>query len=219
MDLDGTSSPAKTLDAIGAHAAASSASSGTATPQPSSHKEAPLPNPAALPEHEAYLSLLVLLVLLDRAVASKDPSELQTGFDLSTRLTGDYLALQNRRSLDPLAAKIWFYHSRFAELLEAGSPSPSSTSVWDAIRPALLAAHRTATLRRDEDTQATVLNLLVRNYLGHDLWDQADRLVGKSEFPEFGMGSSVGVGGHVPAGQVARWLYYIGARETWVHQS
>jgi 26S proteasome regulatory subunit N3 len=30
----------------------------------------------------------------------------------------------------------------------------------------LLAAYRTASLRHDDETQATVLNLLLRNYLG-----------------------------------------------------
>lgn len=202
MEVDG---PGKTLEAIGNQATA--AASSAPTPKDAS----PLPDPNALPEHETFLSLLTILLLLDHATsASNDVGLLAKAFDLSTRLTTDYLAHQNRRSLDSLAAKVWFYHSRLAELLETTS-ADRHAGAWDAIRPSLLAAHRTATLRRDEDTQATALNLLVRNYLGHDLWDQADRLVGKSEFPEFGMGSSVGVVGHVPPGQVARWLYYIGS--------
>ncbi|KAH9461866.1 hypothetical protein Pst134EB_005783 [Puccinia striiformis f. sp. tritici] len=55
-----------------------------------------------------------------------------------------------------------------------------------------MSAHRTARLRRDEDT---------------------DRLVSKTEFPDFGKTeASVGAGGMVPTGQVARWLYYLAIR-------
>ena len=63
----------------------------------------------------------------------------------------------------------------------------------------LLAAHRTATLRHDEDLQSTLINLLLRNYFNHNLLDQADKLVSKSTFPE-----SAG------NAQLARYLYYLG---------
>lgn len=65
---------------------------------------------------------------------------------------------------------------------------------------ALLAAQRTAALRRDDDLQATLLPLLLRNYLEHNLYDQADRLVSKTSFPE----------GTAANAQLARWYYYIG---------
>ena len=63
----------------------------------------------------------------------------------------------------------------------------------------LLAAQRTATLRRDDDCQATLLNLLLRNYLLCDLYDQADKLVSKSSFPESANNA-----------QYARYMYYLG---------
>jgi 26S proteasome regulatory subunit N3 len=68
----------------------------------------------------------------------------------------------------------------------------------------LLAAHRTATLRSDDESQAVLLNLLLRNYLHFNLYDQADKLIAKSTFPET-------VSGH----QLARYVYYIGASRIW----
>lgn len=166
----------------------------------------PLPDPSSQAEHETYLSLLVLILLISRGASN------QSGFELSHRLVTDFLPYHNRRSLDPLAAKIWFYHARFAELLEQDGSHPG---LWANLRSTLMSAHRTARLRRDEDSEATLLNLIVRNLLGHELWEQADRLVSKTEFPDFGKTeASVGAGGMVPTGQVARWLYYLGRIRT-----
>lgn len=166
----------------------------------------PLPDPSSQAEHETYLSLLVLILLISRGASN------QSGFELSHRLVTDFLPYHNRRSLDPLAAKIWFYHARFAELLEQDGSHPG---LWANLRSTLMSAHRTARLRRDEDCEATLLNLIVRNLLGHELWEQADRLVSKTEFPDFGKTeASVGAGGMVPTGQVARWLYYLGRIRT-----
>lgn len=62
-----------------------------------------------------------------------------------------------------------------------------------------LSAYRTATLRHDDETQATLLNLLLRNYFVHNLYDQADKLVSKSTFPE-----------KAGNNQAARYAYYLG---------
>ncbi len=64
----------------------------------------------------------------------------------------------------------------------------------------LLGAYRTATLRRDDETQATVLNLLLRNYLEHNLVDQAEKLVANSSVKESAISNN----------QFARYLYYQG---------
>lgn len=63
----------------------------------------------------------------------------------------------------------------------------------------LLTAQRLAALRHDDDLQATLLNLLLRNYFAFNLYDQADKLIAKTTFPE-------------TAGnpQLARWMYYVG---------
>ncbi|KAI9613454.1 hypothetical protein H4Q26_010058 [Puccinia striiformis f. sp. tritici PST-130] len=147
----------------------------------------PLPDPSSQAEHETYLSLLVIILLISRGAPNR------SGFELSHRLVTDFLPHHNRRSLDPLAAKIWFYHSRFAELLQQDGSHPG---LWANLRSSLMSAHRTARLRRDEDSEATLLNLIVRNLLAHELWEQADRLVSKTEFPDFGKTeASVGAGG------------------------
>lgn len=58
---------------------------------------------------------------------------------------------------------------------------------------------RTATLRHDADGQAVLLNLLLRNYLHFNLYDQAEKLVSKSLFPELANNN-----------EWARYLYYTG---------
>lgn len=58
---------------------------------------------------------------------------------------------------------------------------------------------RTATLRHDADGQAVLLNLLLRNYLHFNLYDQAEKLVSKSVFPELANNN-----------EWARYLYYTG---------
>jgi 26S proteasome regulatory subunit N3 len=62
-----------------------------------------------------------------------------------------------------------------------------------------LAAQRTASLRHDDDAQASLINRLLRNYIHYSLYDQADKLVSKTTFPQ-------------SAGnpQFARHHYYLG---------
>ncbi|KAJ3039464.1 26S proteasome non-ATPase regulatory subunit [Rhizophlyctis rosea] len=134
-----------------------------------------------LPEVEIYLSLLVLLLVHDQ-------KENEKGFKLVTELV-QRIQSSNRRTLDQLAGRIYFYFARFYEL----------TGRFAEARPLLLAAQRTATLRHDADTQATLLNLLLRNYLHFNLYDQADKLISKTTFPETAGNN-----------QVARYMYYIG---------
>ncbi|KAM0750367.1 hypothetical protein T439DRAFT_348365 [Meredithblackwellia eburnea MCA 4105] len=137
----------------------------------------------ALPEGEVYLSLLVLLWLLDQKKYSE-------GKDLATSLI-EKISNLNRRTMDQLASKVYFYWVRLHEL--AGDDTA-------ALRTPLLAAQRTAALRRDDDLQATLLPLLLRNYLQHHLYDQAHHLVAKTTYP-------VGTAGNA---QLARWFYYVG---------
>ncbi|KAF9320905.1 26S proteasome non-ATPase regulatory subunit [Podila horticola] len=133
------------------------------------------------PEVDVYLHLLVMIFLLDQG-------QLEKGIDLSNATVKTVQDL-NRRSLDQLAAKVYFYYARFYELSGALSD----------IRPVLLNAQRTATLRRDDDTQSTLINLLLRNYFHYNLYDQADKLVSKTTFPEAATNN-----------QLARYMYYLG---------
>ena len=54
-------------------------------------------------------------------------------------------------------------------------------------------------MRRDDECQAVLINLLLRNYLHYNLYDQADKLVSKTSFP-----TSAG------NPQLARYHYYLG---------
>ncbi|CAM0135598.1 26S proteasome non-ATPase regulatory subunit [Umbelopsis sp. WA50703] len=134
-----------------------------------------------LPEIDIYLHLLVMIYLLDN-------QKFEQGMELS-KSTVQQVETLNRRTMDQLTAKAYFYYVRYHEL----------TDKLAEIRPILLAAQRTATLRRDDDTQATLLNLLLRNYFHYNLYEQADKLVSKSTFPE-----------NASNNQAARYAYYLG---------
>ncbi|RLN60405.1 hypothetical protein BBJ28_00011187, partial [Nothophytophthora sp. Chile5] len=96
----------------------------------------------------------------------------------------------NRRTLDPFQAKVFSYYSSIHE--QFGHD-------LSAIRNTLLAAHRTSCLRYDEIGQATLVNLLLRNYLQENLYEQGYKFVSKTTFPET-----------VSNNQFVRYLYYVG---------
>ncbi len=58
---------------------------------------------------------------------------------------------------------------------------------------------RTCTLKSDHEGQAVILNCLLRNYLHYALYDQADKLVSKCQFPATASNN-----------EWARYLYYLG---------
>ncbi|ORY74223.1 hypothetical protein LY90DRAFT_660819 [Neocallimastix californiae] len=134
-----------------------------------------------LPEVETYLCLLVLIYLHDK-------KEYEKGAELSSNYIERIISF-NRRTMDMLAAKFYFYYSRFFEL----------TNRLSSIRTTLLAAQRTTALRHDNESQATILNLLLRNYLYYNLVEQADKLVLKTTFPE-----------EASNDQFARYMLYLG---------
>eukprot|EP00128_Syssomonas_multiformis_P002881 Colp12_sorted_trinity150504_noHs@33024 len=134
-----------------------------------------------LPECDIYLHLLKVLVAID----SKDYKEAETEAANLIEKTQQY----NRRTADPLTAKCYFYYARTVELTQ----SPVD------ITSKLHALLRTATLRRDYDGQATLINTLLRKYLLHNQYDQADKLVSKATFHE-----------NASNNEWARYLYYLG---------
>uniref|UniRef100_A0A9I9DRY7 PCI domain-containing protein n=1 Tax=Cucumis melo TaxID=3656 RepID=A0A9I9DRY7_CUCME len=122
--------------------------------------QAPAKHP--LPEIEIYSYLIVLIFLIDhkkyddaKACASASIARLKN---------------LNRRTVDVLASRLYFYYSLSYEL----------TGDLAEIRGNLLALHRIATLRHDELGQETLLNLLLRNYLHYNLYDQAEKLRSKA---------------------------------------
>lgn len=161
-----------------------------------------------LPEADAFLSLLCIISLLDHKQYAR-------GKQLATESIERFAQL-NRRSLDQLMSKLYFYWVRLHEAsgddtaaLRPYVPSHLLLSFFHEeheltppppARRTLLAAQRTAALRHDDDLQATLLPLLLRNYLEHGLYEQADRLVSKTQFPEQTAQNS----------QLARWYYYVG---------
>ncbi|XP_014230131.1 probable 26S proteasome non-ATPase regulatory subunit 3 [Trichogramma pretiosum] len=136
-----------------------------------------------LPEIDAYLYLLMIVHLIDNE--RYDPAVF-----LSDALFAQKIASHNRRTIDLIAAKCYFYHSRAYEL--CGDD-------YSKIRGFLHLKLRTATLRNDYEGQAVLINCLLRNYLHFNLYDQADKLVLKSTFPETASNN-----------EWARFLYYLG---------
>ncbi|TQS35806.1 hypothetical protein Golomagni_03761 [Golovinomyces magnicellulatus] len=142
-----------------------------------------------IPEIDIYLSILIQTYLWDNKLYQK-------GNDFSIFLT-DRLKTLNRRTLDSLSARVYFYSSLFCEKVAPTALSPMSPLV--SIRPTLLGALRTAVLRKDVDIQSTVIVLLLRNYLSTSHISQADLLISHSNFPD-----------NSSSNQVARYAYYLG---------
>jgi len=124
--------------------------------------------------------LLTQIYLLDQ----KKLAEALSLGDMATQS----LANDHRPSLRFFSGKFWFYTSRSYEL----------SGKLSEVRPRLLAAFRTACLHHDESGQACLLNLLLRNYLQYNLYDQAVKLISKTSFPDARVNS-----------QYARYLFYL----------
>lgn len=142
-----------------------------------------------LPEVDTYISILVQIHLYDTKA-----------FDFGAKFSSNLverIRTLNRRTLDSLSARVYFYYSLFFEQLAPLPPSPSAPLI--SIRQPLLAALRTSVLRKDQDTHATVSTLLLRNYLSTSHISQADLLISHTQFPS---GAS--------SNQIARYLYYLG---------
>ncbi|KAK9478052.1 proteasome regulatory subunit C-terminal-domain-containing protein [Lipomyces japonicus] len=136
---------------------------------------------AVLPVTDIYLLVLTQVFLLDQG----DYQKFNAFNDQAIAILRSY----NRRTLDAVAAKLWFYYAHGKEL----------TKQLVEIRPILLSALRTAALRHDTETRAVLTTLLLRNYLQTQAITQAHQLVLKSEFPQ-----------NASTSVFARYLYYTG---------
>ncbi|XP_010446200.1 PREDICTED: 26S proteasome non-ATPase regulatory subunit 3 homolog B-like [Camelina sativa] len=150
----------------------------------SSTSQAPPPPPPPT-ELEIYCYFILLLFLIDQ----KKYNEAKVCSSASIAR----LKNVNRRTVDVIASKLYFYYSLSYEL----------TDDLAAIRSTLLALHHSATLRHDELGQETLLNLLLRNYLHYSLYDQAEKL--RSKAPRFEAHSNQ---------QFCRYLFYLGKIQT-----
>jgi len=144
-------------------------------------------------EVEIYARLLIVVFLIDKGnnkEALQCASELLDRFN-EKQLGGPRSLDQfNVRTLNPLSAKVFFYYYRTFELNNRA----------DEVRSKLLSLHRTATLRHNDEGAVTLLNLLLRNYLAYNLYEQADKLISKVQFKEEAASNN----------EFARYLYYQG---------
>jgi 26S proteasome regulatory subunit N3 len=115
---------------------------------------------------DSYLSLLVLIHLIDN-----------NNTDMAVKCATNLMAKiesQNRRTMDMISSKCYLYYIGSFELV-------NKLAETRTIHHSRL---RTATLRDDFEGQAVLINCLLRNYLHYNLYNQADKLVLKSTFPE-----------------------------------
>ncbi len=140
----------------------------------------PVPT-SVLPEVEVYLFNLSVTTLLRYGLIT----EAAWGSSILVASIEGF----NRRSLDLISSKAYFYYSLSFERLGKLSE----------IRSMLLKFYRTTCLRHDEMGQAVLLNLLLRNYLHYNLIEGAKLLSARTTFPE-----------NVSNNQFCRYLFYMG---------
>ena len=92
---------------------------------------------------------------------------------LSTNLLNKIIKT-NKRHLDSLQAFCLFYYSRVNEL----------SGHLRQIRPQLFDYYRRACIKTDEIGQATVINLILRNFIEFQQFSQAEKFMNQSSFPE-----------------------------------
>ncbi|WRT66189.1 uncharacterized protein IL334_003142 [Kwoniella shivajii] len=134
-----------------------------------------------IPEGIMYLRLLLIL-------SNLDAGKVVEAGEFALEST-EIISSLNRRTMDQIAAKIWFYLARSYEIQGRLSELQSS----------FLAIRQTASLRKDETLEVTVINLLLRSYLASQQYDQADKLIAKTTFL-----------GAANQAQTVRWLFYAG---------
>ena len=137
----------------------------------------------AIPEVETYVFLVAVMYLMDR-------KQVEAARAVATHAVEVHLAGFNRRTMDVLAARMYFYYSWAHE----------SLGELDRIRGTLMALQRKAHLHHDQIGQETLLNLLLHNYLYYNLYDQAEKLRSKTQLPEANQSTQ----------QQCRYLYYLG---------
>lgn len=128
-----------------------------------------------------YLHTLLLIHLVKL-------KELQKAKEIADSLVTRILET-NKRHVDALGSVVYFYYSLIYEQL----------GNLREIRKRLFDLYRHACLKRDESGQATLLNLLLRNYLHYKDYDSAVHLISKTNFPESKSNN-----------ELVRYLYYTG---------
>lgn len=140
-----------------------------------------VPPTTIFPETEVYVFTIIVTTLLREKLDAQAAA-------VSSALV-ERIKTFNRRSLDLVASKAFFYYSLAFERINK----------LDHIRPSLLGLYRTACIRHDDMSQAVLLNLILRNYLHYNLISQAQIFSMRTTFPESASNN-----------QFCRFLYYMG---------
>ncbi|KRX76587.1 26S proteasome non-ATPase regulatory subunit 3, partial [Trichinella sp. T6] len=135
----------------------------------------------SLPQVEAYIYLLVLVFLMKE-------NKHEEAFTCSMNLVR-LVQQHSRRSLDPFAAKAYYYYCLINE---------RKGNLPNLIGP-LMKRLQSATLHHEVESQAVLTNCLLRAYILQNMYDMAEKLHSKTAFPEDARTS-----------EMARYFYYLG---------
>ena len=153
-------------------------------------------------EVEAWLLSLAILRLYQAKRYQEALSLAQNAMDIlqehldgvSYRNSSNKMTVLHSPALFPLLSRLYRYRALAAE---AAYGSVASNRMY---RADLIRAHRNACLRRDVDTQATALNLLLRGFLADHETEQAQKLLTNATFPTADASNNA----------LCRFLYYSG---------
>lgn len=143
--------------------------------------DAPKADAVLLPEIKAFVHLLVTLYIVD----SKQHEAAVTSVDALV----EFITSFNRRSMDVLSGKVFFYYALCHE--KNGQLSSFSNK--------LFTFHRKACLQHNEPAQAALSNAILRIFVEASQFGQADKFRLNSTFPESASNA-----------QLARYLFYVG---------
>lgn len=144
---------------------------------------------AACCEVESWLLSLVVRLLWRKKDFASSFSIASQAISIITHHIDSYSTKRsNPAALYPLLARLYRYQALAAESL----PNVD-------IRDDMVHAHSLACLRRDVDSQATLLNLILRDLLSSHQVEQAQKLLSNSTFPE-----------NATHNQLCRYLYHSG---------
>jgi len=104
---------------------------------------------------------------------------------------------QTKHGLFPLLSRLYRFQALAVEACLESEKGMHLELVRDDMTKELFQAHRLAVMRRDIDTQATILNILLRDLLKADQVEQAEKLLSNSTFPDSASNN-----------QLCRYLYH-----------
>lgn len=157
------------------------------------------------PEVEAWLLSLAIRIL-------RSENKMESAMELSsksidivyTHMNSDNTSSvtlgsrhQTKHGLFPLLSRLYRFQALVVESCLESEKGIHLELVRDDMTKELFQAHRLAVMRRDIDTQATILNILLRDLLKADQVEQAEKLLSNSTFPDSASNN-----------QLCRYLYH-----------